>query len=151
MIDDPRRKLWALGFYFESEDERSYTVSLCPNGIGRTWDRTDMGFLLGLTWPSVGFLLGTIRIHSSLRADSVVWLSHTSSVWPWSDAPKVPLYGTKVPLYGTYLDGLWQCSKQINYLNNIKGLILLLGNFNYSIYIPNCLKNGNNKSCNLFN
>ena len=31
---------------------------------------------------------------------------HTSSVWPWSDAPKVLSYGTKVPLYGTYLDGL---------------------------------------------
>ncbi len=28
-----------------------------------------------------------------LRADSVVWLSHTSSVWPWSDAPKVQLCG----------------------------------------------------------
>jgi len=26
------------------------------------------------------------------------------------------------------------CRKQINSLNNIKGLILLLGNFNYSIY-----------------
>ncbi len=34
---------------------------------------------------------------------------HTSSVWPWSDAPKVPSYGTKVPLYGTYLDGLRHC------------------------------------------
>jgi hypothetical protein len=31
---------------------------------------------------------------------------HTSSVWPWSDAPKVLSYGTKVLLYGTYLDGL---------------------------------------------
>ncbi len=29
-----------------------------------------------------------------LRADSVVWLSHTSSVWPWSGAPKVRLYDT---------------------------------------------------------
>ncbi len=27
-----------------------------------------------------------------LRADSVVWLSHTSSVQPWSGAPKVRLY-----------------------------------------------------------
>ncbi len=35
---------------------------------------------------------------------------HTSSVWPWSGAPKVPSYGTKVPLYGTYLDGLQQYS-----------------------------------------
>jgi hypothetical protein len=30
----------SLGFYFESEDERSYTVSLCPNS---RWDWTDMG------------------------------------------------------------------------------------------------------------
>ncbi len=29
-----------------------------------------------------------------LRADSVVWLSHTSSIWPWSGAPKVWLYDT---------------------------------------------------------
>ncbi len=29
-----------------------------------------------------------------LRADSVVWLSHTSSVWPWSGVPKVRLYNT---------------------------------------------------------
>ncbi len=29
-----------------------------------------------------------------LRADSVVWLSHMSSVWPWSGMPKVLLYGT---------------------------------------------------------
>ncbi len=29
-----------------------------------------------------------------LRADSVVWLSHSSSVWPWSGAPKVRLYNT---------------------------------------------------------
>ncbi len=26
------------------------------------------------------------------RADSVVWLSHTSSVWPWSGVPIVHLY-----------------------------------------------------------
>ncbi len=52
----------SLGFYSESEDERLNTFSLCPNsrwdrmdmgldghGIGRTWDRTDMGFLLGST------------------------------------------------------------------------------------------------------
>ncbi len=29
-----------------------------------------------------------------LRADSVVWLSHTSSIWPLSGAPKVLLYDT---------------------------------------------------------
>ncbi len=29
-----------------------------------------------------------------LRADSVVWLSHTSRVLPWSGAPKVRLYDT---------------------------------------------------------
>ena len=33
------------------------------------------------------------RVHH-LRADSVVWLSHTSSVWPWSGTPKVHLYNT---------------------------------------------------------
>jgi hypothetical protein len=38
-----------------------------------------------------------------LRADSVVWLSHTSSVWPWSGMPKVRLYGT-------FLGGLHQKS-----------------------------------------
>ncbi len=31
---------------------------------------------------------------SNLRADLVVWLSHTSSVWPWSGAPKVSLNST---------------------------------------------------------
>ncbi len=36
----------SLGFYSKSE---SYTVSLCsdslcPDGIGQTWDRTDMGW-----------------------------------------------------------------------------------------------------------
>ncbi len=36
-----------------------------------------------------------------LRADSEVWLSHTSSVWPWSGAPKVFLYDT-------FLGGLHQ-------------------------------------------
>ncbi len=29
-----------------------------------------------------------VEWHVHLRADSVVWLSHTSSVWPWSSAPK---------------------------------------------------------------
>ena len=29
-----------------------------------------------------------------LRADSVVWLSHTSSIRPWSGTPKVHLYDT---------------------------------------------------------
>ncbi len=29
-----------------------------------------------------------------LRADSVVWLSHTYSIWPWSGVPKVWLYNT---------------------------------------------------------
>ncbi len=29
-----------------------------------------------------------------LRANSVVWLSHTSSIWPWSGMPKVWLYNT---------------------------------------------------------
>ncbi len=29
-----------------------------------------------------------------LRADSVVWLSHLSSVSPWSGAPKLRLYDT---------------------------------------------------------
>ncbi len=33
---------------------------------------------------------------------------HTSSIWPWSDAPKVPSYGTYVNLYSTYLGGLRQ-------------------------------------------
>ncbi len=37
---------------------------------------------------------GTFRGQSSLRADSAVWLSHTSSVWPWSGAPKARLYST---------------------------------------------------------
>ncbi len=33
---------------------------------------------------------------------------HTSSVWPWSGAPKVRMYGTKVRMYSTNLDGLRQ-------------------------------------------
>ncbi len=37
---------------------------------------------------------GAIWHVSHLRADSVVWLSHTSSVWPWSGAPKVRLCNT---------------------------------------------------------
>ncbi len=30
----------SLGFYSKSE---AYLVSLCPDGIGRTWDWTDLG------------------------------------------------------------------------------------------------------------
>ncbi len=33
-------EIMSLGFYSKSE---AYTVSLCQDGIGRTWDRTDMG------------------------------------------------------------------------------------------------------------
>ena len=33
-------EIMSLGFYSKSE---AYTVSLCPDGIGRTWDRMDMG------------------------------------------------------------------------------------------------------------
>jgi hypothetical protein len=33
-------EIMSLGFYSKSE---VCTVSLCPDGIGRTWDRTDMG------------------------------------------------------------------------------------------------------------
>ncbi len=45
MVDDPKMEIMSLGFYSKSE---AYTVSLCPDslcpdGIGRTWDRTDMG------------------------------------------------------------------------------------------------------------
>ncbi len=29
-----------------------------------------------------------VEWHVHLRADSAVWLSHTSSIWPWSGAPK---------------------------------------------------------------
>ncbi len=29
-----------------------------------------------------------VEWHVHLRADSAVWLSHTSSVWPWSGVPK---------------------------------------------------------------
>ncbi len=49
-----------------------------------------------------------------LRADSVVWLSHRSSVWPWSGAPKVRLYDTflgglhqNVACTGTGISALW--------------------------------------------
>ncbi len=37
---------------------------------------------------------GTFRVQSSLRADLAVWLSHMSSIWPWSGVPKVRLYST---------------------------------------------------------
>ncbi len=33
-------EIMSLGFYSKSE---AYIVSLCPDGIGRTWGRTDMG------------------------------------------------------------------------------------------------------------
>ncbi len=33
-------EIMSLGFYSKSE---AYTVSLCLDGIGRTWDQTDMG------------------------------------------------------------------------------------------------------------
>jgi hypothetical protein len=95
----------SLGFYSKSE---AYTVSLCPDslcpdGIGRTWDRTDMGsdghgipsriavtfYMIPpgneQTWDrtDMGSLLGSNGPSVStyfLRVDSVVWLSHTSSV-----------------------------------------------------------------------
>ncbi len=37
---------------------------------------------------------GTMWRICHLRADSVVWLSCMSSIWPWSSAPKVRLYNT---------------------------------------------------------
>ncbi len=39
---------------------------------------------------------GIIRGQSSLRDDLAVWLSHTSSVLPWSGMPKVRMYDTFV-------------------------------------------------------
>ncbi len=30
-----------------------------------------------------------VEWHVHLRADSAVWLSHTSSIWPWSGMPKI--------------------------------------------------------------
>ena len=33
-------EIMSLGFYSKGE---AYTVSLCPDEIGWTWDRTDMG------------------------------------------------------------------------------------------------------------
>ncbi len=44
----------------------------------------------------------------------------------WSDAPKVPLYGTQVHLYGTYLGSLWHSPpwmKNQHGLNEGKNLI----------------------------
>ena len=45
-----------------------------------------------------------------LRADSVVWLSHTYSIWSWSGVPKVRLYGTFVSGLHQYncIDQLYQ-------------------------------------------
>jgi hypothetical protein len=48
------------------------TFRMIPPGNKQTWDRTDMGSLLGSNGPSVSTYF--------LRADSVVSLSHTSSV-----------------------------------------------------------------------
>ncbi len=47
------------------------------------------------------------------RADSVVWLSHTSIVWPWSGAPKVRLYNT-------FLGSLHQGDRPKEALENMK-------------------------------
>ncbi len=54
---------------------------------------------------------GTIFHVRHLRADSVVWLSHTSSIWPWSGAPKVHLYDT-------FLGGLCQSQNKDCFLFN---------------------------------
>jgi hypothetical protein len=41
----------------------------------------------------------------------VVWLSHTSSIWPWSGAPKVHLYNT-------FLGGLHHGSTDYSVVEN---------------------------------
>jgi hypothetical protein len=54
-----------------------------PSTCSRITSRVSSRIWCGAIW----------RVHH-LRADSVVWLSHTSSIWPWSGAPKVCLYDT---------------------------------------------------------
>ncbi len=67
-----------------------------------------------------------------LRADSVVWLSHTSSIWPWSGAPKNTMYNTflgslhqsttnykdhaKSTMYNTFLGGSHQSTMNYKHL-----------------------------------
>ncbi len=50
---------------------------------------------------------GTFQGQSSLRADLALWLSHTSSIWPWSGAPKVRLYAT-------FISGIQQIDQGLN-------------------------------------
>ncbi len=54
-----------------------------PSTCSRITSRTTSRVWCGVIW----------QVHH-LRADSVVWLSHMSRVWPWSGAPKVHLYDT---------------------------------------------------------
>ena len=54
---------------------------------GRTWDWTDMGSLLGLTLPSVGFLLGTNGhgIPSRIAVTFHMIPAGNEPTWDWAD------------------------------------------------------------------
>ncbi len=60
-----------------------FILSTCSRITSRITSRVSSRIWCGAIW----------RI-CHLRADSEVWLSHTSSIWPWSGAPKVHLYDT---------------------------------------------------------
>jgi hypothetical protein len=60
-----------------------FIPSTCSRITSRITSRVSSRIWRGALW----------RVHH-LRADSEVWLSHTSSIWPWSGTPKVRLYDT---------------------------------------------------------
>ncbi len=73
------------------KDVMVFIPSTCSRVTSRLTSRITSRVWRGMIWH--------VR---HLRADSVVWLSHKSSVWPWSGMPKVHLYNT-------FLGGLHQC------------------------------------------
>jgi hypothetical protein len=70
---------------------------------GRTWDQTDMGSLLGSTWPSVGFLLGTNGhgIPSRIAMTFRMIPAGNKRTWDWMDMGS--LLGSTWPSVGFLL------------------------------------------------
>ncbi len=110
MVDDPKRKL-IIRFREWSTKVR---IASTPLSLDQSYDNIKTKIILVLDNIKIisfsPYLVhicsrvtssttsrvwcGTFRVQSSLRADLAGWLSCTSSVWPWSGAPKVWMYST---------------------------------------------------------
>ncbi len=114
---------WLSLLYFLGRDKlllrdpglKIYVVVFIPSTCSRITSRVSSRILRGAMWHVC-----------HLRADSVVWLSHKSSFWPWSGAPKVRLYDT-------FLGGLRHLPSQIKNQHGLNEEKFFIGTNNLSI------------------